>query len=654
MTSPHLTQLTDFLDQVWVMPASHPKCPLGYAMSPPPPRFLGSVLAVHCPQCPEAAPPQELVHETILLQEVLLTAHMARAYEFPTREERLPFSVTQKRVVIVSSFAFRVRTKQRVQAFRKWEEKGPSRHQVDLQDALLQAGGSLTAEAVIGTPQRGPYHLALRQANPGTLFTDHNEDDIFAVLPLPPRARRPHPLPPKGRSPSRSSLQSPTSTTDHSKLHAGSFKHNGKIDVAASGATTDIAAGTDAQTARKSTSCKQLHFAPLQLGRTSEQPHATPDSLGMVEELISPSRSKSLGAAVERALLVDAVDAEAAVGKDRPHSATQFSRKVHMQNVTVYADEHAALQLVSQGSIQNAGRRMSRSKQEPLELIERRRSHSRASTPSAMDMQTRAPCLDFQIMHLAEGGQGGVLSRCVQDEQGLCISTKDLSGAWRVWAHLTFSQGQERPLQLQDIHIVMAASQGGAAAPNPLGAGHFQLSKQQNSTTQPADPAMTPLAHHWSWCKAQEEPGASGSQPLAPPHQQAAHTSSSCEGGLVDMACIAVKPVEGKALHTQPSAAAAMLSDCERYGARPKAGSRAGSRSNSRRSLIVPQLSTAGQVLPSDALTDRGEWNLRRRATGDEAGWRGRGTDEDSISAASKKEPCPLALWFQDACSDQA
>ena len=26
-------------------------------------------------------------------------------------------------------------------------------------------------EVVIGTPQRGPYHLALRQANPGTLFT---------------------------------------------------------------------------------------------------------------------------------------------------------------------------------------------------------------------------------------------------------------------------------------------------------------------------------------------------------------------------------------------------------------------------------------------------------------------------------------------------
>lgn len=97
------------------------------------------------------------------------------------------------------------------------------------------------------------------------------------------------------------------------------------------GATTDAAAGTDAQTVRKSTSRKQLHFAPLQLGRTSEQPHATPDCLGMVEELMSPSRSKSLGAAVERALLMDALDAEAAVAKDRPHSATQFSRKVGMR-----------------------------------------------------------------------------------------------------------------------------------------------------------------------------------------------------------------------------------------------------------------------------------------------------------------------------------
>ena len=82
--------------------------------------------------------------------------------------------------------------------------------------------------------------------------------------------------------------------------------------------------------------------------------------------------------------------------------------QVHMQNVTVYADEHAALQLVSQGSMQNAGRRNSRSKQEPLELIERRRSHLRASTPSANDMQTGAPSLDFQIMYVL----GALLCMC--------------------------------------------------------------------------------------------------------------------------------------------------------------------------------------------------------------------------------------------------
>lgn len=74
-----------------------------------------------------------------------------------------------------------------------------------------------------------------------------------------------------------------------------------------------------------------------------------------------------------------------------------------MQDVTVYADEHAALQLVSQGSIQNGGRRVSRSKQEPLELTERRRSHSRASMPSANNMQTGAPSLDFQIMYALRG-----------------------------------------------------------------------------------------------------------------------------------------------------------------------------------------------------------------------------------------------------------
>ncbi len=70
-----------------------------------------------------------------------------------------------------------------------------------------------------------------------------------------------------------------------------------------------------------------------------------------------------------------------------------------MRDVTVFADEHAALELVSQGSMQSAARRVSHSKQVPLLDAERRRSHSRASTPTAKDMQTGAPSLDFQIMY---------------------------------------------------------------------------------------------------------------------------------------------------------------------------------------------------------------------------------------------------------------
>ena len=65
----------------------------------------------------------------------------------------------------------------------------------------------------------------------------------------------------------------------------------------------------------------------------------------------------------------------------------------------VFADEHAALELVSQGSMQSAARRVSHSKQVPLLDAERRRSYSRASTPTAKDMQTGAPSLDFQIMY---------------------------------------------------------------------------------------------------------------------------------------------------------------------------------------------------------------------------------------------------------------
>ena len=94
------------------------------------------------------------------------------------------------------------------------------------------------------------------------------------------------------------------------------------------GASIDLEASTDARTARKSTSRKQLHFAPLQLGRISEQPQKLPSADGMADELLSPGRSKSLGAAVDRALLKSIAVAELAVSKDRPHSAIQFSRKV--------------------------------------------------------------------------------------------------------------------------------------------------------------------------------------------------------------------------------------------------------------------------------------------------------------------------------------
>ena len=86
------------------------------------------------------------------------------------------------------------------------------------------------------------------------------------------------------------------------------------------------AANPESQPPRRSTSRKQLHFAPLQLGLIPEQPHGKPLK-GSGDELFSPGRSKSLGSAVDRALLQEAVQAELAVTKERPHSA-QFSRKV--------------------------------------------------------------------------------------------------------------------------------------------------------------------------------------------------------------------------------------------------------------------------------------------------------------------------------------
>ena len=94
-----------------------------------------------------------------------------------------------------------------------------------------------------------------------------------------------------------------------------------------SGANKDLE--THQRIARASTSRKQLHFAPLQpmqLGRVSEQPHEL-HARSKGEDLLSPGRSKSVGSAVDRALLKEALDAELAVAKDRPRSA-QFSTKV--------------------------------------------------------------------------------------------------------------------------------------------------------------------------------------------------------------------------------------------------------------------------------------------------------------------------------------
>ena len=97
------------------------------------------------------------------------------------------------------------------------------------------------------------------------------------------------------------------------------------------GAGRDQQFTPEVRAARKSTSRKTLQFAPLQplqLGRISEQPQKKP-STGFEDGLLSSGKSKSLGSAVDRALLQNAVDADLAVDKDRPHSA-QFSRKVLM------------------------------------------------------------------------------------------------------------------------------------------------------------------------------------------------------------------------------------------------------------------------------------------------------------------------------------
>ena len=43
----------------------------------------------------------------------------------------------------------------------------------------LQNGGMVKVEVVIGTPVRGPFHLALRHANPGTLFSGQLQHHIL-------------------------------------------------------------------------------------------------------------------------------------------------------------------------------------------------------------------------------------------------------------------------------------------------------------------------------------------------------------------------------------------------------------------------------------------------------------------------------------------
>ena len=67
---------------------------------------------------------------------------------------------------------------------------------------------------------------------------------MFAVLPLPPRARKPRGLPPKGPSLPRPSLQGGHSTSDQSKAHSVSFKQrraqqDDRVDIAASGVLSD-------------------------------------------------------------------------------------------------------------------------------------------------------------------------------------------------------------------------------------------------------------------------------------------------------------------------------------------------------------------------------------------------------------------------------
>ena len=269
---------------------------------------------------------------------------------------------------------------------------------------------------------------------------------------------------------------------------------------------------------------------------------------------------------------------------------------------------------------------------------------------------------------LTGDGQGSFLSRCVQDDQGLCISTKDQHGKWQTWAHLHYPSGTHQlqaaasggfkmiadklelsffllcfhccqctteqlrcvhrglhqlakqnkiidgsgtagPPQLQDIQVVLSASSPAslpAASTDPLSFGSFQLSSRHSSPSSPAHSPSTSSpqapAHHWLWRRTASTTAAAA--PSSPPttskpsginptiatkqgksakgsqdglaltaesspaagqvgaslqsSSEAGASSSSAEGGLVDMACIAVRPVE-LVMHSQPSLAATNL-----------------------------------------------------------------------------------------------
>ena len=108
-------------------------------------------------------------------------------------------------------------------------------------------------------------------------------------------------------------------------------EHQGEIRGHAlllAGAAQDTDNKPELRTARKSTSRKQLQFAPLQLGHIPAKPSRTPSN-GADAVPLSPGRSKSLGSVVDRSLLKDAADAELAVNKDRPHSAQLQKTVLH-------------------------------------------------------------------------------------------------------------------------------------------------------------------------------------------------------------------------------------------------------------------------------------------------------------------------------------